>query len=70
MECGTRRTSFEGLISLAMYFDVSTDFLLMGRDYMNLRSKKQLEYVIPAVIVPLFRRQFELKCPQDNSASE
>lgn len=45
MECGTRRTSFEGLISLAMYFDVSTDFLLMGRDYMNLRSKKQLEYV-------------------------
>ena len=46
MECGTRRTSFEGLISLAMYFDVSTDFLLMGRDYMNLRSKKRLEYVM------------------------
>ena len=46
MECGTRTTSFEGLISLAMYFDVSTDYLLMGRDYMNLHSKKRLESVL------------------------
>lgn len=46
MECGTRTTSLEGLISLAMYFDVSTDYLLMGRDYMNLHSRKRLEGVL------------------------
>ncbi len=46
MECGTRTTSLEVLISLAMYFDVSTDYLLMGRDYMNLHSRKRLEGVL------------------------
>jgi len=46
MESGTRGTSFDLLISLAVYFDVSTDFLLMGRDYMYLHSRKRLEAVI------------------------
>ena len=34
------------LISIAVYFDVSTDYLLMGRDYMNLHSRKRLESVL------------------------
>jgi len=34
------------LISLALFFDVSTDFLLMEKDYMNLRSKNHLETII------------------------
>ena len=31
---------------LAVYFDVSTDYLLMGRDYVNLHSRKRLEGVL------------------------
>ena len=46
MECGSRGTSFDLLISIAVYFDVSTDYLLMGRDYMNLHSRKRLESVL------------------------
>ena len=38
--------SLDLLISLAVYFDVSTDYLLMGRDYMNLHSRKRLEGVL------------------------
>ena len=34
------------MISLAVYFDVNTDYLLMGRDYVNLHSKKRLEGVL------------------------
>ena len=43
IECGTRRTSLEGLISLAVYFGISTDYILMGRDYKNLHSKRRIE---------------------------
>ena len=46
MECGSRGTSFDLLISIAAYFDVSTDYLLMGRDYMNLHSRRRLENVL------------------------
>ena len=38
--------SLDLLISLAVYFDVSTDYLLMGRDYVNLHSRKRLEGVL------------------------
>ena len=31
--------------SVAVFFDVSTDYLLMGRDYVNLHSRKRLEGV-------------------------
>jgi transcriptional regulator with XRE-family HTH domain len=46
MECGSRGPSLDLLISLAVYFDVSTDYLLMGRDYVNLHSRKRLEGVL------------------------
>ena len=46
IECGSRGPSLDRLISLAVYFDVSTDYLLMGRDYVNLHSRKRLEGVL------------------------
>ena len=46
IECGSRGPSLDLLISLAVYFDVSTDYLLMGRDYVNLHSRKRLESVL------------------------
>ena len=46
IECGSRGQSLDLLISLAVYFDVSTDYLLMGRDYVNLHSRKRLEGVL------------------------
>ena len=46
MECSSRGPSLDLLISLAVYFDVSTDYLLMGRDYVNLHSRKRLEGVL------------------------
>ncbi|MBR2802610.1 MAG: helix-turn-helix transcriptional regulator [Erysipelotrichaceae bacterium] len=45
-ECGSRGPSLDLLISLAVYFDVSTDYLLMGRDCVNLHSGKRLEGVL------------------------
>ena len=36
----------EEAFSLAVYFNVSTDYLLMGRDYVNLHSRKRLEGVL------------------------
>lgn len=46
IECGSRGPSLDLLISLAVYFDVSTDYLLIGRDYVNLHSRKRLEGVL------------------------
>ena len=46
---GSRAPSLDLLISLAVYFDVSTDYLLMGRDYVNLHSGKKLESVLQAL---------------------
>ena len=46
IECGSRGPSLDRLISLAVYFDVSTDYLLMVRDYVNLHSRKRLEGVL------------------------
>ena len=46
IECGSRGPSPDLLISPAAYFDVSTDYLLMGRDYVNLHSGKRLEGVL------------------------
>ena len=46
MECSSRGPSLDLLIFLAVYFDVSTDYLLMGRDYVNLHSRKRLEGVL------------------------
>jgi len=46
IECGSRGPSLDLLISLAVYFDVSTDYLLMGRDYVNFHSRKRLESVL------------------------
>ena len=46
IECGSRGPSLDLLISLAVYFDVSTDYLLMGRVYVNLHSRKRLESVL------------------------
>ena len=46
MECGTRGASFETLIAIAEFLNVSTDYLLMGRDYMILHSKKRLDAVL------------------------
>ena len=46
IECGSRGPSLDLLIALAVFFDVSTDYLLMGRDYVNLHSGKRLEGVL------------------------
>ena len=46
IECGSRGSSLDLLISLAVYFDVSTDYLLMDRDYVNLHFRKRLEGVL------------------------
>ena len=46
IECCARGASLDLLISLAVYFDVSTDYLLMGHDYVNLHSRKRLEGVL------------------------
>ena len=43
IEYGERGPSIDSLISLAVFFDVSTDYLLMGRDHMNLHAKERLE---------------------------
>ena len=46
IECDSRGPSLDLLIALAVFFDVSTDYLLMGRDYVNLHSRKRLEGVL------------------------
>ena len=46
IECGSRGPSLDLPILLAVCFDVSTDYLLMGRDYVNLHSRKRLESVL------------------------
>ena len=33
-------------IPFVVHFDVGTDYLLMGRDYVNLQSRKRLEGVL------------------------
>ena len=46
MECGCRGTSIDLLISIAGYFNVSTDYLLTGTDNTNIYSGKRLESVL------------------------
>lgn len=49
MECGSRGPSLDLLISLSVYFDVSADDLLMGRDHVNLHARKRLDGVLQAL---------------------
>ncbi len=46
MEMGIRACSIDLLVELSTYFDVSTDFLLTGKDYESVRAKKRLEAVL------------------------
>ena len=46
IERGRNGCSVDLLLELSAYFQVSTDYLLTGRDYRNMVAKKQLENVI------------------------
>ena len=46
MERGKKGVSIDFLLEIAETFHVSTDYLLMGRDYVNLHSRKRLEGVL------------------------
>ena len=46
IEMGIRACSIDLLVELSTYFDVSTDFLLTGKDYESIRAKKRLEAVL------------------------
>ena len=46
IEIGIRACSIDLLLEFSTYFDVSTDYLLTGRDYESIRAKKRLEAVL------------------------
>ena len=46
VELGTRTCSLDLLLSLSAYYDLSTDYLLTGRNYENRHPKDRLEAVI------------------------
>ena len=46
IEMGIRACSIDLLLEFSTYFDVSTDYLLTGRDYESIRAKKRLEAVL------------------------
>ena len=46
IEMGIRACSIDLLLEFSTYFDVSTDYLLTGRDYESVRAKKRLEAVL------------------------
>ena len=46
IEIGIRACSIDILLEFSAYFDVSTDYLLTGRDYESVRAKKRLEAVL------------------------
>ena len=46
IEIGIRACSIDLLLEFSAYFDVSTDYLLTGRDYESVRAKKRLEAVL------------------------
>ena len=49
MECGARGPSLNMLISIAEWSGVSTDWLLLGYDYMLLHSRHRLEDVLDRI---------------------
>ena len=46
IEMGIRACSIDLLLEFSTYFDVSTDYLLTGRDYESIRAKKRLEAML------------------------
>ncbi len=46
IERGRNGCSIDLVIELSVYFDVSTDYLLTGRDYCGMASRKRLQNVL------------------------
>ena len=46
IELGIRSCSLDLLLVFSTYFDVSTDYLLTGKDHESIRAKKRLEAIL------------------------
>ena len=46
LEGGSRRASYELLVLYSIYFDVSIDYLLTGRDHLNKQTLDKLGHVM------------------------
>jgi len=43
LECGNRRASYEVLVIISIYFDVSIDYLITGRDHLSSQTRMKIQ---------------------------
>ena len=64
LEAGMRGCSIDLLIDLAAFFDVSTDYLILGREYRNQPAREAVAEIIHALeaLQEILLRQFTYLC--------